>query len=279
MAPARAVGGLVRRTPRSASARRAASQRAFLRNLARGEAYQAEAPTLWDVTFRTAVAQAELEDRERPGAYHRMRSPARTGPVQIDTTRPELLPACVALVAHPDDERYRRWSARRCARRCSASRCRCVAHRLADPDKGTGIAMVCTFGDLTDVTWWRELDLPTRAVIGRDGRLLAEPPAGVPGRRPTHELAGQTVQRRSSRIVELLREAGDLRRRAATDHPPGEVLREGRPAAGDRHDPAVVHPQRWPRRRAAGGAAGPRATSSTGYPSTCGTATRTGWVG
>jgi len=86
---------------------RAVSQRAFLRNLARGEAYAAEAPTLWDITFRTAVAQAELEDRERPGAYHRIAFHRSGGePIYIETTRPELLPACVALVAHPDDKRY-----------------------------------------------------------------------------------------------------------------------------------------------------------------------------
>ena len=54
------------------------------------------------------------------------------------------------------------------------------AHPLADPDKGTGIAMVCTFGDLTDVIWWRDLDLPTRVVLGRDGRFLPTAPAGVP---------------------------------------------------------------------------------------------------
>ena len=84
------------------------AQRAFLRNLARGEAYQAEAPTLWDVDFRTAVAQAELEDRELPGAYHGVRFSGTDGDddLVIETTRPELLPACVALVAHPDDERY-----------------------------------------------------------------------------------------------------------------------------------------------------------------------------
>src|SRR5699024_8593090 len=86
---------------------RAAAQRAFLRNLARGEAYMAEAPTLWDVTFRTAVAQAELEDRERPSAYHKVAFHRTDGaPVHIETTRPELLAACVALVAHTDDERY-----------------------------------------------------------------------------------------------------------------------------------------------------------------------------
>ena len=83
-----------------------ASQRGFLRMLARGEAYQSEAPTLWDVDFRTAVAQAELEDRTMPGAYHALAF-HRTdggGDVVIETTRPELLGACVALVAHPEDE-------------------------------------------------------------------------------------------------------------------------------------------------------------------------------
>src|SRR3954466_12054409 len=85
------------------------SQSGFLHLLKRGIAYQLEAPTLWDVDFRTAVAQAELEDREREGAYHRLRfdSAGAPGTVEIETTRPELLPACVALVAHPDDERYR----------------------------------------------------------------------------------------------------------------------------------------------------------------------------
>jgi valyl-tRNA synthetase len=79
------------------------AQRAFLHNLQRGEAYQAEAPVLWDVDFTCAVAQAELEDREVPGAYHRISFAGDAGTVMIETTRPELLPACVALVAHPDD--------------------------------------------------------------------------------------------------------------------------------------------------------------------------------
>ena len=76
--------------------------------LARGEAYQSEAPTLWDVDFRMAVSQAELEDRELAGAYHALRFGGTDGEddLVIETTRPELLPACVALVAHPDDERY-----------------------------------------------------------------------------------------------------------------------------------------------------------------------------
>ena len=189
---------------------RATSQRAFLRNLARGEAYQAEAPTLWDVGFGTAVAQAELEDRERPGAYHRLRFHRRDGgEVLIDTTRPELLPACVALVYHPDDDRYADLVGTTVRSPLFGVEVPVHAHSLADPTKGTGIAMVCTFGDLADVTWWRDLELDTRVVIGRDGRLLREPPAGVPAQ-PYAALAGQSVNGARRTIVELLADAGDL---------------------------------------------------------------------
>jgi valyl-tRNA synthetase len=192
----------------SADARRV-SQRAFLRNLARGEAYRAEAPTLWDVTFQTAVAQAELEDREYAGAFYRISFDGRSGPVYIETTRPELIPACVALVAHPADERYRRLFGSTVRTPVFGVEVPVVPHHLAEPDKGSGIAMVCTFGDVTDVTWWRELDLPIRAVIGRNGRLLPEPPDGVPAE-PYKELAGKTAFSARERMVEMLRESGDL---------------------------------------------------------------------
>jgi valyl-tRNA synthetase len=189
----------------------AISQKAFLRNLARGEAYKAEAPSLWDTTFRTAVAQAELEDRERPGAYHRVRF-ARSdgaGPVRIETTRPELIPACVALVAHPDDERYQPLFGSTVRTPLFGVEVPVVAHRLAEPDKGSGIAMICTFGDLTDVVWWRELQLPIRVIVGMDGRILADPPDGVD---PTAyaRLAGKTVHSAREEIVAMLRDSGDL---------------------------------------------------------------------
>ncbi len=196
----------------------AISQRGFLRNLARGEAYLAEGPTLWDVTFRTAVAQAEVEDREVSGAYYRLAfgredgSPAG-GPVLVATTRPELLPACVALVAHPDDERYAGLIGTAARTPLFGARVPVLAHRLADPAKGTGLAMVCTFGDLTDVTWWRELALDTRPVLGRDGRILGGAPPGITsaaGQAAYAQLAGLTVKAARSRIVELLGTAGDL---------------------------------------------------------------------
>ncbi len=148
------------------------SQLAFIRLLKRGLAYQLEAPTLWDIDFRTAVAQAELEDREREGAYHRLRFDRLDGgAIEIETTRPELLPACVALVAHPDDERYRPLFGQHVLTPLFRARVPVKAHPLADPEKGTGVAMICTFGDVTDVVWWRELELPVRGVLQPNGTL------------------------------------------------------------------------------------------------------------
>ena len=190
----------------------AVSQKAFLNNLSRGEAYQAMAPTLWDVTFRTAVAQAELEDRDQPGAYHRIGFDGPEGKIFIETTRPELIPACVALVAHPDDERYQKFFGKSATTPLFGVEVPVVAHRLAQKDKGSGIAMICTFGDVTDVIWWRELDLPNRAILGWDGRILSEAPDVIQNPKALGvfaELAGKTVFSARQRIVELLIESGD----------------------------------------------------------------------
>ena len=195
------------------------SQTAFLRLLKRGAAYQLEAPTLWDVDFRTAVAQAELEDREQPGAYHRIRFQRPDGAaVEIETTRPELIPACVALVAHPDDERYRPLCGTNVTTSLFGVSVPVRAHVLADPAKGSGIAMICTFGDVTDVTWWRELALPVRAVIMPNGALrpVTWGTAGWESRDPARaqqaydQLVNLSASKARTRIVELLRESGDL---------------------------------------------------------------------
>ena len=257
---------------------------AFLRNLARGEAYPAEAPTLWDVDFQTAVAQAELEDRERAGRLPPPRASTgrRRGDVLIETTRPELLPACVALVAHPDDERYqplfgptvRTPAVRRrgAGPRPRAGRAR-QGHRhrhdlhvrrphrrhlvaraaAADPRRSSA----ATAGSLRRP--------PAVAIDASDG---AEPLRASWPARPS--------SRRQTRIVELLARVRRADRRADADHPPGEVLREGRPPARDRHDPAVVHPQRRPRRRPARRPARAGPASCTGTRRTCRSATTTG---
>jgi valyl-tRNA synthetase len=196
------------------------SQRSFLRLLDSDAAYQLEAPTLWDIDFRTAVAQAELEDREMPGAYHRLRF-ARAdgqGAVEIDTTRPELLPACVALVAHPDDPRYQPLFGTKVLTPLFSVPVPVLPHHLADPEKGTGIAMICTFGDVTDVVWWRELSLPVRAVIQANGTLRHvtwgsegwESNDSEAATRHYESIAGLSVRKAQARVVDLLRETGAL---------------------------------------------------------------------
>lgn len=198
----------------SEHARRTA-QSAFLGNLERGEAYTQEAPTLWDVDFGTAVAQAELEDRERPGAFHKLKFhvPDETrSEFVVETTRPELIAACVGLVAHPDDERYKHLFGKVAHTPIFNVEVPVFAHPLAQQDKGSGIAMVCTFGDLTDVIWWRELNLNTRPTIGRDGRFVADAPAVMSDKAKLQyaRLAGKTVKQAQVLTVEILRETGEL---------------------------------------------------------------------
>jgi valyl-tRNA synthetase len=194
--------------------------------IAATRAYQLEAPTLWDVDFKTAVAQAELDDREMPGAYHKIRfktiDPGADTPpcVEIETTRPELIPACVALVAHPDDPRYRTFFGQDVFIETPLFRVpvQVRQHPLADPEKGTGLAMICTFGDVTDVVWWRELSLPVRSIIQPNGTLGSVAwGAGVwssiqPDEAQRHydTLVGLSATKARVKIVEQLRESGDL---------------------------------------------------------------------
>jgi valyl-tRNA synthetase len=186
------------------------SQLAFLRNLARGEAYLAEAPTMWDVTFQTAVAQAEMEARDYPGYFHRVAFGTQDGPVYIETTRPELIAACVALIAHPDDKRYASLVGRTVTSPVFGVELPVLTHEAAEPGLGTGLVMCCTFGDLTDVTWWRELQLPARVIIGRDGRVAHDRPSWIDNSDAWAELAGKTTFAAREAMVGLLLASGDL---------------------------------------------------------------------
>ena len=237
---------------------RAISQRAFLRNLARGEAYLAEGP---DAVGRARSAPRSPRPRWRtgrsPAHYYRIAFRAPDGgAVPVATTRPELLPACVALVAHPDDERYAALVGTTVRTPLFGVEVPVLAHHLADPAKGTGIAMVCTFGDATDVTWWRDLGLPA-APGARPGRAASLACRAArhhqPGRArpPTGSWPGPPRPAARQRIAGAARAAGDLLGGPEPVPAPGELLREGRPAAGDHHHPAVVPAQRRPRPGAA----------------------------
>ena len=130
----------------------------------------------------------------------------------VETTRPELIAACVGLVAHPDDARYQHLFGKVAHTPIFNVEVPVHAHPLAQPDKGSGIAMVCTFGDLTDVIWWRELNLATRPIIGRDGQFVADAPEimSTDARKQYARLAGKTVKQAQTLTVEILRETGEL---------------------------------------------------------------------
>ncbi len=267
-------------------ASRRASQRGFLRLLARGEAYRQEAPTLWDVDFQTAVAQAELVDKEDPGFYHRLRFARRASdgpPVEIETTRPELVPGL---------RRARRPSRRRALPGP-------VRHRGADaavrcPGPGPR-PRACRAGQGIGHRHDLHLRRPHRRdVVARP--LPADPLGGragtaVSGRRRSGRPAGSRSTRngrtRSTRELEGLTDQarpGTDRRAAArvratslgeprADHPRRQVLRTGQAALSRSSPPrsGTCGPSSDARRSS------PEAASSTGTPSTCGPVTRRGW--
>jgi valyl-tRNA synthetase len=153
---------------------RKVAQMSFLDLFGKGHLYSSDAPTLWDVDFQTAVAQAELEDRELDSTFNDIAFTVEGSKEEfiIATTRPELLPACVAVTAHPDDERYKHLFGKRAVTPLFHVPVPIFPSEVVDMEKGTGILMVCTFGDQTDVEWWRSEKLPLRQVIGRRGRLV-----------------------------------------------------------------------------------------------------------
>ena len=195
---------------------RRVAQRSFLDLWQKGHVYTSDAPTMWDVDFQCAVAQAEVEDKPVAGAFHQIEFAieGESARIVIATTRPELLPACVGVTAHPDDERYKGFFGKRAITPLFRAPVPIFASELADPEKGTGILMVCTFGDQTDVQWWRTEGLELRQVIGSDGRLRAvdfeqAPFASLDAPRANAayaEIAGKSVKQAQARIVELLRD-------------------------------------------------------------------------
>ena len=191
------------------------SQYSFLELAEKGLAYNAESVTMWDVDFRTAVSQAEVEDREVNGAFHDLRFGIQGGgEFIISTTRPELLAACIAVAAHPDDERYKPLFGKNAITPLFKVPVPIVPSEHADPEKGSGILMICTFGDLADVEWWKKSKMPCRQIIGMNGRLLkitfgeglfpsVDPQAAQIA---YDQIAGLTIKQAKAKIVQLLQE-------------------------------------------------------------------------
>lgn len=199
---------------------RRASQRSFCDLVSKGAVYQTKSPTMWDIDFKTAVAQAEVEDRELGGFMHEVEFQIEGGEsFMISTTRPELLPACIAVVAHPDDERFKPLFGKHAITPIFGARVPILAADHADPEKGTGILMVCTFGDSNDVDYWKKSDLPVKQVIGMNGRLREITfgegdfdSVDAEGARTAYaEICGKTAKQAKKRIAELLTECGAMK--------------------------------------------------------------------
>ena len=150
------------------------SQYSFLDLYNKGHLYTSYAPTMWDIDFQTAVAQAEIQDRKTTGHFHDIAFGIENSidEIIISTTRPELLPACVGITAHPEDNRYAHLFGKHAITPLFRTKVPIFASESADPEKGTGILMVCTFGDSTDVEWWKKHNLPLRQIISKNGRIL-----------------------------------------------------------------------------------------------------------
>ncbi|MFO7776080.1 MAG: valine--tRNA ligase [Candidatus Hydrogenedentota bacterium] len=199
---------------------RKTSQYSFIELIKQGEIYQDERPVMWDVDFQTAIAQAEVADKERESAFHYLRFGIEGADehVVIATTRPELLPACVAVLVHPEDERYKHLVGNNALTPLFQAPVPIMADPKADPEKGTGIVMVCTFGDQTDIEWWQAFDLPTRQVVGKDGRLLPvtfgeagwESRDAAQANQVYGEIQGLPLPKARKRLVEIFEESGGV---------------------------------------------------------------------
>lgn len=178
---------------------RRACQLSFIDLQRRGLAYRREAPAIWCPECRTSIAQAELNDLERPSEFTTLAFQLEDGALlPIATTRPELLPACVAVFVHPGDERFRGLAGRRASVPLFGQSVPILEDPGADPQKGTGAVMCCTFGDTADVAWWYTHHLPRVEAIGRDGRMTAA--AGA--------YAGLTTAEARRQILDALAQAG-----------------------------------------------------------------------
>lgn len=230
------------------------AQRSFLDLNQKGHVYTAELPTMWDVDFQTAVAQAEVEDREKQGAYHdiefAVEDPEGDQPASfvISTTRPELLAACVGVTAHPDDPRFKGLFGKHAITPVFFSRVPIFPSDKADPEKGTGILMVCTFGDQTDVEWWRENDLALKPMLDKDGRIrhmeYGKEWEAIPGYEENAEenfaqLIGKKVNQAKRITVEMLQDSSNsaiLGSSKAGDGPRPPLIGEPKP---------ITHPVRY----------------------------------
>jgi valyl-tRNA synthetase len=180
---------------------RTLAQWSFLDLMRKELVYRQQAPAIWCPECQTAIAQAELNDLERDSTFYTLDFRLSNGEsLPIATTRPELLSACVAVFVHPEDSRYQSFIGQQVTIPFFDRTVPLLADAAADPEKGTGAVMCCTFGDTADVIWWRTYDLPLIEVIGKNGRLTED----------AHPFTNLTIMEGRQAIVQVLRENDQL---------------------------------------------------------------------
>ncbi len=190
------------------------SQKYFLDLFKNGYVKAFESPIMWDSTFRSAISLAEIEDREEEGYFHdiEFKVDGEDSKFIISTTRPELLPACIAIVYNPNDKRYNYLKGKNAVVPLFDISVPIISSEHADSEKGTGIMMVCTFGDSADVEWWKNSTSPIKQVIGLDGKFLNVKYGEFPfdSKNPSkaqdnyNKLVGLPIKRARKEIVQLL---------------------------------------------------------------------------
>ncbi len=218
---------------------RKVSQLSFLDLYRKGLLERRLEPTLWDPADRTALAQAEVEEIERTGKLNTVAFALEGGgEVLIATTRPELIGGCGALMIHPDNPRAGELVGRNAITPLYGVPVPIVADAKVDPEKGTGVVMCCTFGDVTDIFWWRTHKLPLRLVIDQAGRMMATLPIGGEAW-PTKDAAtaaatidalkGLKVEQARAAVLDMLAKNGALRGQTATNQVIPVAERSGAP--------------------------------------------------
>jgi len=195
------------------------TQRSFVRMAERGYVYQDDHPVNWCPRCETAIADAEVETAEGvDGTLYYITFPGAddgTDDIEIATTRPELLAACVAMAVDPDDDRFADRVGDTFEVPLFGQEVELIADEHVDSAFGTGAVMICTFGDKQDVDWWAEYDLETRMVFTEDGRLTEA--AG--------EYAGMDIEAGKQAIVDDLHAEGYLNRSEPTEQNVGQCWR------------------------------------------------------
>ncbi|ACM49709.1 valyl-tRNA synthetase (valS) [Anaplasma marginale str. Florida] len=187
------------------------SQASFLDLYAKDKLYRKQQPILWDTVDCTAIAHAEVEELDLHSHLNTISFHTVGGEkIDIATTRPELIPACVALFFNPEDDRYTHLHGQFAVVPVGGHKVKILPDDKVRIDKGTGLVMCCTFGDETDVYWWRTHNLDTKTIVSRTGHIvdLAEdtPDAKI----PAAQFDGMHVQKARKAVCDALEGAGLL---------------------------------------------------------------------